>query len=383
MHERYVRKPNSQKAPLPRERASFTIYYEYASVLTLCWNVLMKAMVLAGIRQIEIVEKPAPVIGHPTDVLLRIARVGLCGSDVHYYTQGRIGDQIVSFPFTLGHECSAVVEAVGDQVTRVRPGDLVAVEPAVSCHACDQCNLGQFNTCRNLRFLGCPGQAEGCLCDLMVMPEACCYRADGLTPEQAALAEPLTIGLYATKLAGDLRGKTIGILGAGPIGLSVLQAAQASGAATVYMTDRLDYRVTTAQQQGVAWAGNPDQTDVVAEIGRREPLQLDVVFECCGQQSAFDQAVELCKPMGRVVFVGIPEVDQMTFAVHRARRKGLSIVNVRRQNECGRETLDLIAAGKIKPEFMITHRLTSDEVAKGFDLLANYRDGVIKAVIEW
>ena len=343
----------------------------------------MKAMVLAGIRQIEVVEKPAPIIAHSKDVLLRILRVGLCGSDVHYYTQGRIGDQVVSFPFTVGHECSAIVEAVGDQVTRVKPGQLAAVEPGISCYACDQCGLGNFNTCRNMRFLGCPDQMPGCLSDVIVMPESCCHRAEGVTPDQAALVEPLTVGLYSAKLAGDLKGKTVGILGCGPIGLSVLLAVQAADAAAAYMTDRLEYRLEMARQQGATWVGNPDQTDIVAEIIEHEPLGLDAVIECCGQQSAFDQAIMLCKPMSRLVMTGIPEADAVALNIHQARRKGLALINARRQNECNQEVIELIASGRIKPEFMITHRFALDEVGEAFDMLAHYRDGVVKAVVEW
>jgi L-iditol 2-dehydrogenase len=342
----------------------------------------MKAMVLTGIRKIEIVEQPAPALQYPTDVLLRITRAGICGSDMHYYTQGRIGDQIVKFPYSIGHECSAVVAEVGKQVTRFKPGDPVVVDPSVSCGVCDQCRLGHFHTCRKVRFLGCPGQLEGCLSDFLVMPEDCCYSAKGLTADQAALVEPLTIGHYAVQLSGDLEGKKIGILGSGPIGLSVLLAAQAAGASAIYVTDRLDYRLEAARQQGATWTGNPDRTDIVFDIIKREPLELDVVFECCGQQIALDRAVELCKPMGRLLIVGIPETDHISFAVHNARRKGLTLVNVRRQNECIDPVINLIREGRIKPDFMITHRFSLDQAAKAFELLAGYRDGIIKAVVD-
>jgi L-iditol 2-dehydrogenase len=342
----------------------------------------MKTMVLAGIGKIEIVEQPTPTPQHPTDVLLRILRAGICGSDLHYYTQGRIGDQIVTFPFCVGHECSAVVADVGPEVTRFKPGDMVVVDPSVSCGICDQCRIGHFHTCRKVRFLGCPGQLEGCLCDFIVMPEDCCHSAEGLTADQAALVEPLTIGHYAVQLSGSLEGKKIGILGSGPIGLSVLLSARAAGASAIYMTDRLDYRREAARKQGATWTGNPDRTDIVHEIIQREPLELDAVFECCGQQTAFDQAVELCKPMGRLVIVGIPETDQSAFAVHDARRKGLTFVNVRRQNECVDPVIDLIREGRIKPDFMITHRFSLDQAAKAFEILADYRDGVIKAVVD-
>jgi L-iditol 2-dehydrogenase len=342
----------------------------------------MKAMVLTGIRKIEIAEQPAPVLQHPTDVLLKIIRVGICGSDLHYYTQGRIGDQLVPFPFCIGHECSGIVEDIGKQVTRFKPGDLIVVNPSVSCGSCDQCRLGYFHTCRALRFLGCPGQLQGCLCDLIVMPQDCCHGAKGLTADQAALVEPLSIGFYAVQLSGDLKGKKIGILGCGPIGLSVLLAAQVAGASAIYVTDPLDYRLEAARKQGVTWTGNPDRSDIVHDIIRREPLELDAVFECCGQQTAFDQAIKLCKPMGRLVIVGIPETDQSSFAAHDARRKGLTFVNVRRQNDCIDPVIDLIQEGRIKPDFMITHRFGLDEVDHAFELLADYRDGIIKAMVD-
>jgi L-iditol 2-dehydrogenase len=288
----------------------------------------------------------------------------------------------VQFPYSIGHECSAVVADVGKQVTRFKPGDLVAVDPSVSCGICDQCQAGHFHTCRTVRFLGCPGQLEGCMCDFIVMPEDCCYSAEGLTADQAALVEPLTIGHYAVQLSGDLKGKKIGILGSGPIGLSVLLSARIAGASAIYMTDRLDYRLEAARQQGATWTGNPDRTNIVLEITEREPLQLDVVFECCGQQTALDQGVELCKPMSRLVLVGIPETDHISFSVHDARRKGLTIVNVRRQNDCVDPVINLIREGKIKPDFMITHRFNLNQSANAFELLADYRDGIIKAVVD-
>ena len=214
------------------------------------------------------------------------------------------------------------------------------------------------------------------------MPEDCCHRADGLTADQAALVEPLTIGHYAVQLSGGLKGKKVGILGSGPIGLRVLISAQVAGASAIYVTDRLDYRLEAARQQGAIWTGNPDRTDIVHNIIEREPLQLDAVFECCGQQTAFDQAVKLCKPMGRLFIVGIPETDQSSFAVHDARRKGLTFISVRRQNECVDPVIDLIREGRIKPDFIITHRFSLDKVTKAFELLADYREGIIKAMVD-
>ena len=197
----------------------------------------MKCMMLTGIRQMAVRERPEPTIARPSDVLLRIEVVGVCGSDIHYYRTGRIGSQVVEFPFPVGHECSAVVLAVGSGVTSLKPGDRVAVDPAVSCGACDQCQAGRRHTCRKLLFMGCPGQIDGCLGERYVMPEASLFRLpEAMTMEQAALVEPLSIGLYAVTISVPMPGTRVGILGAGPIGLSVMVAARHRGAARVYVT---------------------------------------------------------------------------------------------------------------------------------------------------
>ena len=138
----------------------------------------MKAVLLTGIKQLEIRDIPAPALRNDSDVLLKIEMVGVCGSDVHYYQNGRIGSQIVKYPFILGHECAAVVKQIGKKVARVKTGDRVVVDPASPCYNCDQCKQGRENTCRNLRFLGTPGQGNGCLCEYIVFPEKSCYRID-------------------------------------------------------------------------------------------------------------------------------------------------------------------------------------------------------------
>ena len=166
----------------------------------------MKAMALTARNEMTPADVPAPEIRNDTDVLLKVRAVGVCGSDVHYYRTGRIGSQVVTYPFRVGHEFAATVQATGRKVGRVKIGDLVAVDPAISCGQCDQCRAGRRHTCRKLLFLGCPGQIEGCLCEYVVMPENCCYPVrPPITPEQAAFAEPLSIGIYAVTLAGTVR----------------------------------------------------------------------------------------------------------------------------------------------------------------------------------
>ena len=343
----------------------------------------MKAAVLTGIREVELVEMPMPSIKNGHDVLLKIEMVGVCGSDVHYYETGRIGSQVVKYPYLVGHECAATVVATGNEVTSVKVGDRIVVEPAISCHKCDQCLAGRENTCRNLKFLGCPGQIDGCLCEYLVMPEDCCLRVSkDFSFERAVLCEPLTIGLYAVEESGLKEGGAAAILGAGPIGLSVLVSANALGVKQCYVTDKIEARKQAALKGGAVWAGNPDKEDIVEEINKLEKGGMDVVYECCGEQDAIDQGIELLKPGGKMMLIGIPRVDRISFSIDKMRRKEITIINVRRQNRATERCIEMMASGRIDPDFMVTHRFGLEDSKKAFDLVAGYKDGVIKAMIE-
>ncbi len=345
----------------------------------------MKAMRLTGIRAMEMQEVPTPAVTQDTDVLIQMTRVGVCGSDVHYYTEGKIGSQVVEFPFTVGHEGAGVVKAVGVRVSKVRPGDRVAIEPAMPCWDCDQCREGRPHTCRKLRFLGCPKQAEGCLSEYVVMPETSCFPLSAtISDDEAALSEPLAIGVYAVKRSIPLRGVSVGILGGGPIGLSVMLAARAQGVGRVYVTDKIESRLALARKLGADWVGNPMTGDVIGEMIRREPAQLDVVFECCGQQEALDQGIELLKPGGKLMVVGIPPaLERVSFKIDKLRHKEICIQNVRRQNHCVQPTLDMMARREVDVGVMVTHRYPFSRTREAFDVVAGYRDGVVKAMIEF
>jgi L-iditol 2-dehydrogenase len=244
----------------------------------------MKAMMLTGIREMEMKEIPQPAIVNPTDVKIKMLAVGICGSDIHYYTQGRIGSQKVEYPFAVGHEGAGVVVETGSSVTRVRPGDQIAIEPAMPCWECDQCQAGRHHTCRKLRFLGCPGQAEGCLTEYIVMPETSCFPlAENLRPDHGAISEPLAIGVYAVKKSGLTGGLKIGILGFGPIGMSVMLAARAQGINEIHVTDLIDERLEIAKKEKATTTGNPLIENIIKKIQNSEPSGLDIVFECCGK----------------------------------------------------------------------------------------------------
>lgn len=342
----------------------------------------MKSQKLTGIRRMELYNVPVPEIKKEDEVLIRMTHVGVCGSDIHYYTQGRIGSQVVAYPFSIGHEGAGIIEKVGKVVGRFGPGDRVAIDPAMWCHHCDQCVEGRHHTCRNLRFLGCPGQAEGCLSEYVVMPQDSCFRIpDSMSLEEAALVEPLSIGYYATTLAGKKEPYSCAILGFGPIGMSVFFSLRSKGVQNIYITDKLDYRLEHAKMYGARYTGNPEKKDIVKDILSYEPLQLDVVFECCGQQDAICQAVELLKPGGKLVLVGIPETDTIVLPIDLMRRKELVLQNVRRQRNSVVPAIELISGKTMPVASMVTHRFSLDEAKEAFDLVAAYADKVMKAMI--
>lgn len=344
----------------------------------------MKAMALTGIRKMKLIEIPAPVISGPKDVLIKMSVVGVCGSDIHYYTTGRIGSQIVEYPFAVGHEGSGVVVATGEQVSRVKPGDKIAIDPAISCWECDQCLSGRPHTCRKLKFLGCPGQVEGCLKEYIVMPEESCYPLpDNLDADHGAISEPLSIGIYSVRRSLVDKGKTVGVLGFGPIGMSVTLALKAREVETVFVTDKINERLALAKHENVAVAFNPLETDIVPDILKITPLGLDVVFECCGQQEALDQAVDLLKPGGKLIVVGIPEFDCWSLNVEKTRRKEISVLFIRRQVDCVDASIEMMKSGQIRADNMITHRFPFQDTSLAFDLVAGYGEGVMKALIDF
>jgi len=242
----------------------------------------LKKIVLTDIGKFEIVDAEKPRVTQASDVLLRVLCVGVCGSDIHYYNEGRIGDQPEIFPCIIGHEFSAVVEEIGQAVKSVRIGDVVAVDPLLSCGRCEQCLRGRENTCLNQRFIGSPGQADGCLVEYLLMPEQNCFVVPKeMSAEEAALIEPLSIGYYAAQFLKNANKKSaIGIQGVGPIGLSLVLSLKVFGFDSLYCTDKLDYRLTVAKKCGAAWVGFPDSGDIHESATSAKPEMLDYVFEC-------------------------------------------------------------------------------------------------------
>jgi len=331
----------------------------------------MRAAFLTDIERIEVGSRKVVSIHNPRDVLIRVKTVGICGSDIHYYKSGKIGGQHVQFPFIVGHEAGGEVVDTGAEVTHVQPGDKIAIEPSVACHQCEQCRMGRIHTCLNNLFLGCPGQLDGALQEYLVMPEKNCIKLpDTLNFEHGAISEPLAIGVYAWKRSGAEPSHQVGILGYGPIGASVHYAGLYNGVENFFVADPINDRIKIAVQNG-------------AEAGKdaKSYENLDVVFECCGDQSAMLDAIEMLRPGGKLVIIGIPDMDKIVFNIHDLRRKEIDIINIRRQVGCVEEALTILASGQVDYSRFVSHRFELNDTALAFDIVANYRDGVMKAMI--
>jgi threonine dehydrogenase-like Zn-dependent dehydrogenase len=215
------------------------------------------------------------------------------------------------------------------------------------------------------------------------MPQDCCYPVPkDFSLANCVMCEPLTIGYYCVQQADLRENADIAILGAGPIGLSCLLNANTKKINACYMTDRIDCRVKAAQGAGAAWSGNPDKTNIVEAILTQQPAGMDAVFECAGQLETLDQALEILKPGGKLMMVGIPREERVTFIIDKMRRKEITLVNIRRQNGCTQKLIDLMVSGKINADFMFTHSFKLADIQKAFDMAAKYDDGVIKAMSE-
>ncbi len=342
----------------------------------------MRAARLHGIRDLRLETLPRPVPG-PGKVLLKVAAVGVCGSDVHYYLEGRIGSQVVTGPMILGHEFSAWVAELGEGVTGLELGQLVAVEAGVPCGACEQCLLGHPNLCPNVRFCSTP-PVDGVYAEYTVMPAENCYpQPEGMGPVEGAMLEPLGIAIHTVDLGHLKAGDTVAVLGAGPIGLLTAAVARAAGASEVYMTEPLAFRRRFALDHVADAALDPTECDITHEILRLTGGRgVDVAFEAAGAPETPQQAASVTRIGGKVIIAGIPSEDVMTFSPDTVRRRGLTIKMVRRSKHTYERAFRLVRTGQVDIKSLATHLLPLERINEAFEMVAGYQDGVLRAVIE-
>jgi L-iditol 2-dehydrogenase len=342
----------------------------------------MKAVRLYGPGDFRIDDLAVPEPGSG-QVLLQILTVGVCGSGVHYFLDGGIGDDKVVEPFVIGHEFSARIAALGLGVEGPPVGTRVAVEPAISCGKCEFCLEGHPNLCENILFCSTP-PTQGALQEYMVHPADLVFPIpDSINDAEGSVLEPLGIAMHTLRVAKLHPGDTIAILGAGPIGLLTLQVALLSGARAAYVTDLVPERLAMAKEYGAAATFKADEGDPGAWIVEQTNGRgVDVAFEAAWADETVAQAAMMARRGGKVIMIGIPRENEAIFPAHFVRRKGLTIKYVRRMKHTYPRAIAMVRDGLIDVSSLITHSFSLEQAAKAYDLVALREDGVLKAVIE-
>lgn len=332
----------------------------------------MRAALLHGVRDLRVGEAPVPERA-PDEVLLKVRAVGVCGSDLHHYLEGSIGSTKASEPFILGHEFAAEVVEGGE----LAPGTLVAVDPNRSCGTCEWCAAGYPNLCPNVQFAGAPPY-QGALTEyITARPQELVLLPEGFDAATAALLEPLGVAIHALDLARLKPMESVAVLGAGPIGLLIMQVARWCGAGHLTVIEPLAYRRELALKLGAdAAVGSWEEAK-----GLTDGRGADVVIEATTSLLGPQHAAEMVRIGGRLVVVGIPEGDVYTLNASLVRRKGLSIKLSRRMGHVYSRAIEMVKRGQVDLAAMMTHRFSLEGTPEAFAVQADYRDGVIKSVV--
>jgi L-iditol 2-dehydrogenase len=330
----------------------------------------MKSVRLHGTGDLQIHEEPLPAAG-AGEKLVRVRAVGVCGSDLHWFAEGSIGDAKLEHPLVLGHEFAGVTE----------DGQRVAVDPAIPCGHCEFCERGHPNLCANLIFAG-HGKTDGGLREWMAWSEKSLVPIpDSISEAEGAMLEPLGVAIHTVDLGKLKAGMTVGVFGCGPIGLLILQMAKLAGAATIIATDKLAHRVEAAKRLGATYAFLADEGRELEELrAATRGREVDVAFEAAGTQDAVDASFAAVTPGGNVVLAGIPDDDKTSFSASTARRKGLTIKLVRRMKHTYPRAIELVSKGLVDVRSMVTHRFPLEQASEAFHV-AERREG-LKVLIE-
>jgi len=345
----------------------------------------MKALFLTETRKLQVHDVSMRERLASGNVRIRVKKVGICGSDLHYFKHGHIGAQTVSFPFILGHECSGIVEETGEGVTHVKPGDHAFIDPSISCGRCIYCHAGRRNLCLSNLFLGTPPQ-PGAYRQFIDMPAENVFRVDRrLDLNEVAMIEPFSIGLYAVSTLGQVTaGDVVSVQGCGGIGLVTIQAAKLAGAARIIAFDRVQERLEAAKKIGADEAVNVDSVPPLTAVERfTKGSGVDVAFECSGSLDAIEKIVRLPRSGGRVVFIGSPEEDLMSFPPDISRRKGLVMYFCRRTNDMVARAITLLEGNRANLGLLTTHTFTPEEATTAFEKAIKYSEGIIRGVISF
>ena len=341
----------------------------------------MKTAVMLGIGKMGFEERPIPV-PKDNEVLVKLEYVGICGSDLHYYETGAIGDYVVKPPFVLGHEPGGTVVEVGKDVKHLNVGDRVALEPGKTCGHCEFCKTGNYNLCPDVVFFATP-PVDGVFQESVAHEAALCFKLpDNVSTMEGALIEPLAVGFHAAIQGGAKAGQTAVVMGAGCIGLVTMMALKAMGVSRVFVVDIMEKRLQKALELGADGVINASQTDAVEEVKKlTDGRGCDLAVETAGTQITAVQTIHMTKKGAAIVLVGYSKSGEMTLPMSLALDKELTFKTVFRYRHIYPMAIDAVAAGKVNLKGIVTDVFDLDDVQNAMDHSVNNKADIVKAVI--
>jgi L-iditol 2-dehydrogenase len=343
----------------------------------------MQSAQLVAPRTIEVREMPNPRDPGPGEVTVRVRAVGICGSDMHYYLEGGCAGTPAGYPSVLGHEPSGEVIAAGPGVDGVGPGTRVAIEPAIICGRCEFCRRGRHNLCENVVFLG-GVQAPGLMRELATIPAGNVVAIpDAISFRAATVVEPLAVILHALDMTRLEAGETVAVMGAGPIGLLSAAVARMAGAGRVIIADRIAPRLALARELGADLTVDITRESVVeAILDSTGGKGAHLIVDAAGKPDSLNPALRAVRPGGRIVLIGIPSETLTGVDLHTAMHRETTLYVLKRSNRNDHAAIQLIESGQIAAEKLVTHRFPLGRADRAFATVAEYADGVGKAVVE-
>lgn len=324
-------------------------------------------------HQFEIVKGDIPKPGRD-EVLVKIIANGICGSDVHFFNEGRLGNFVVEKPYIPGHEASGTIVDMGENVNGFTLGDHVVIEPGLPCGKCGYCRSGRYNLCSSVVFLSAP-PINGTFCDYISIRSDSVFKIpENLSFEKAAMIEPVAVAVHAVNRAAFHNGDTAVVVGAGPIGLLTLQAFKAAGGGRVICLDRLDKRLETAKELGADEIINVRNDNMPMDIA-------DVVFETAGSSKATETIFSLARPGGSVVQVGWPDKIIVAMNIAQFIEKELNYIGVNRYANAYPAAIKWVSDGRMNVERLITHRFDFERIEEAFKFTSENKEDVIKTIV--
>jgi L-iditol 2-dehydrogenase len=345
-------------------------------------NGTMKVAVMTGLNKMAYVERDIPR-PKASEVLVKLEYVGICGSDMHYYETGRIGDYIVKPPFVLGHEPGGTVVEVGGDVKHLKAGDRVALEPGKTCGYCEFCREGKYNLCPDVIFFATP-PVDGVFQEYIAHEAALCFKLpDNVSTLEGALIEPLAVGFHAANQGGAHAGQTAAVFGAGCIGLVSMMALKACGVSRVYQIDIMPKRLDKAVELGATGIINSKEQDPVEAIKNLTGGRgCDLVIDTSGVEAATNQAVQILHKGGVLVMVGYGKTGMVNFPMSLAMDKEIRIETVFRYRHIYPMAIDAVAAGKVNLKGIVTNIFEFTDIQNAMDKSVADKANIVKAVVK-